>query len=198
MNEAVCMVNTLQPGKNLAASGYVLYSSTTFLTMTIGNGVHGFTLDEQLGEFILSHPNIRIPESGSIMSFNEANWDMWDKPMQSVHESWRLGKGKTQKRYSSRYVGSMVADVHRTLMYGGVFGYPADTKNKNGKLRLLYEGAPMSFLIEQAGGWSTTGRKPVMEITPENVHQRVPIIMGSKTEVEEVIDAYKYWDGVFK
>jgi fructose-1,6-bisphosphatase I len=198
MSEAVCMVNTLQPGKNLAASGYVLYSSTTILTMTIGNGVHAFTLDEQLGEFILSHPNIRIPESGSIMSFNEANWDMWDKPMQSVHDNWRVGKGKTLKRYSSRYVGSMVADVHRTLLYGGVFGYPADTKNTNGKLRLLYEGAPMSFLVEQAGGLSTTGRSPVMDIIPENVHQRVPIVMGSKTEVQEVIDAYEYWDRVFK
>lgn len=192
--DMVCMVNTLQPGDNLAASGYILYSSSTFLTMTIGHGVYGFTLDEQLGEFVLSHPCISIPETKNIMSFNEANWDLWDEPMQKVHAAWRTGKGKLGQRYTSRYVGSMVADVHRTLMYGGVFGYPADTKNKNGKLRLLYEAAPMSFLIEQAGGISTTGTQRVMEIVPENVHQRVPVVMGSKNEVMEVMEAYKSWD----
>ena len=177
------MVNTLQPGINLAASGYVLYSSSTFLMMTIGNGVYGFTLDEQLGEFVLSHPCIEIPESKNIMSMNEANCDLWDEPMQDTHKAWRTGKSKLGERYTSRYVGSMVADVHRTLLYGGVFAYPGDAKNKNGKLRLLYEGAPMSFLMEQAGGLSTTGRERVMEIMPENVHQRVPVIMGSKTDL---------------
>merc|ERR1712160_230222 len=186
------MVNTLQPGDNLAAAGYVLYSSSTFLVMTIGSGVvYGFTLDDQLGEFILSHPCIVLPDSTPIMSFNEANWEEWDEPMQKVHRGWRKGTGEAGNRYTSRYVGSMVADVHRTLLYGGVFGYPADTKNKSGKLRLLYEAAPMSFLIEQAGGLSTTGRERIMGITPENVHERVPIVMGSKTEVQEVIDAYK-------
>jgi fructose-1,6-bisphosphatase I len=162
--------------------------------MTIGNGVQGFTLDEQLGEFILSHPCITLPEAGKIMSFNEANWDLWDEPMQEVHSGWRTGKGKAGYRYSSRYVGSMVADVHRTLLYGGVFGYPSDTKNKNGKLRLLYEAAPMSFLIEQAGGISSTGRERIMEMTPTNVHQRVPVVMGCKLEVQEVIDAYEKFD----
>ncbi len=194
MDDVVCMVNTLQPGNNLAAAGYVLYSSSTFLTLTIGSGVYGFTLDEAIGEFVLSHPCIQLPDQMNIMSFNEANWDLWDEPMQSVHEKWRTGKSKVGKRYTSRYVGSMVADVHRTLLYGGVFGYPADAKNKNGKLRLLYEAAPMSFLIEQAGGLSTTGRKRIMDMTPENVHQRVPVIMGSKTEVQEVIDAYEEFD----
>lgn len=193
-DEANCMVNTLQPGTNLAASGYVLYSSSTFLTLTIGCGVYGFTLDEQLGEFVLSHPCIEIPKSKNIMSFNEANWDLWDEPMQEVHKSWQTGTSKLGQRYTSRYVGSMVADVHRTLLYGGVFGYPADTKNINGKLRLLYEAAPMSFLIEQAGGLSTSGRERIMEIIPENVHQRVPVVMGSKTEVQEVIDSYRKWD----
>ena len=192
--DMACMVNTLQPGNNLAAAGYVLYSSSTFLTMTIGNGVYGFTLDEQLGEFILSHPCINIPDTKNIMSFNEANCDLWDEPMQKMHIDWRTGKSKLGQRYTSRYVGSMVADVHRTLMYGGVFGYPADSKNVNGKLRLLYEAAPMSFLIEQAGGLSSTGRERIMDIFPENVHQRVPVIMGSKTEVQEVIDAYEAWD----
>jgi len=193
-DDGICMVNTLQPGSNLAAAGYVLYSSSTFLTMTIGHGVYGFTLDDQLGEFVLSHPCIEIPESKNIMSLNEANCDLWDEPMQAIHKAWRTGESKLGQRYTSRYVGSMVADVHRTLLYGGVFGYPGDTKNKNGKLRLLYEGAPMSFLVEQAGGLSTTGRERVMDITPENVHQRVPVVMGSKTEVQEVIDAYTAWD----
>ena len=194
MDDVVCMVNTLQPGNNLAAAGYILYSSSTFLTLTIGNGVYGFTLDEQIGEFVLSHPCIQLPDQMGIMSFNEANLDLWDEPMQNVHEAWRTGKSKLGKRYTSRYVGSMVADVHRTLLYGGVFGYPADSKNTKGKLRLLYEAAPMSFLIEQAGGLSTTGKDRIMDLIPENVHQRVPVIMGSKTEVQEVIDAYNTFD----
>jgi len=195
LEDIACMVNTLQPGTNLAASGYVLYSSSTILTMTIGQGVYGFTLDEQLGEFVLSHPCIEIPETKNIMSFNEANWDMWDEPMQHVHSTWRTGQSKAGERYTSRYVGSMVADVHRTLMYGGVFGYPADSKNTNGKLRLLYEAAPMSFLIEQAGGLSSTGRERIMDVVPDNVHQRVPVVMGSRNEVQEVIDEYEKWDG---
>jgi fructose-1,6-bisphosphatase I len=189
--ELACLTNTLQPGTNLVAAAYCLYSSSTFLVLTLGAGTYGFTLDENLGEFVLSHPDIKIPETSSIMSFNEANTEMWDEPLQQVVTKWKNGKGKSGKTFSSRYIGSMVGDVHRTLLYGGVFGYPGDTKNKNGKLRLLYEGAPMSFIMEQAGGLSTTGKDRVMEITPEFVHQRVPIIMGSKNDVEEVIEAYK-------
>lgn len=188
--EAQCLANTLQPGTNLVAAAYCLYSSSTFLVLTLGAGTYGFTLDENIGEFVLSHPNIRVPETSSIMSFNEANTHMWDEPLQKVAAGWRNGTGKSGKKFSSRYIGSMVGDVHRTLLYGGVFGYPADTKNKNGKLRLLYEGAPMSFIMEQAGGLSTTGRKRVMEIVPEVVHQRIPIVMGSKNDVQEIIDAY--------
>jgi fructose-1,6-bisphosphatase I len=188
--EAQCLANTLQPGTNLVAAAYCLYSSSTFLVLTLGAGTYGFTLDENLGEFVLSHPNIKIPESSSIMSFNEANTPNWDKPLQDVVAKWRSGTGKSGKKFSSRYIGSMVGDVHRTLLYGGVFGYPGDTKNPNGKLRLLYEGAPMSFIMEQAGGISTTGKERVMEISPEFVHQRVPIIMGSKNDIQEVIDAY--------
>jgi len=187
---ANCMANCLQPGTNLVASAYCLYSSSTFLVLTLGNGVYMFTLDENIGEFVLAKPNVKIPETSSIISFNEANIDKWDKPMKDTVYNWREGKGASKQRFSSRYIGSMVGDVHRTLLYGGVFGYPGDTKNVNGKLRLLYEGAPMSFIMEQAGGLSTTGTKRVMEITPEVVHQRVPIIMGSKNDVQEVIDAY--------
>jgi fructose-1,6-bisphosphatase I len=192
--EAQCLANTLQPGTNLVAAAYILYSSSCFLTLTLGAGTYGFTLDEQIGEFVLSHPNIKIPETSSIISMNESNTDMWDQPMQEVMAGWRNGTGKSGKRFSSRYIGSMVGDVHRTLLYGGVFGYPGDTKNVNGKLRLLYEGAPMSFIMEQAGGLSTTGRQRVMEIVPEIVHQRVPIIMGSKNDIEELLEAYKAFD----
>lgn len=188
--ELKCLTNTLQPGTNLVAAAYCLYSSSTFFVLTLGAGTHGFTLDENLGEFVLSHPNMKIPETSSIISFNEANTHMWDEPLQNVVSKWKEGTGKSGKSFSSRYIGSMVGDVHRTLLYGGVFGYPGDAKNVNGKLRLLYEGAPMSFIMEQAGGLSTTGQKRVMEIAPEYVHQRVPIIMGSKNDIEEVMEAY--------
>jgi len=189
--EARCLANTLQPGTNLVAAAYCLYSSSTFLVLTLGSGTYGFTLDDNLGEFVLSHPDMKIPESSSIMSFNEANTHMWDAPLQEVVQGWKEGTGKSGTTFSSRYVGSMVGDVHRTLLYGGVFGYPGDTKNPNGKLRLLYEGAPMSFIMEQAGGLSTTGTQRVMEINPEFVHQRVPIVMGSKNDIEEIMEAYE-------
>ena len=188
--EAQCLANTLQPGTNLVAAAYCLYSSSCFFVLTLGSGTYGFTLDENIGEFVLSHPNIKIPETSKIISFNESNTHMWDEPLQKVVEGWRNGTGKSGETFSSRYIGSMVGDVHRTLLYGGVFGYPGDTKNPNGKLRLLYEGAPMSFIMEQAGGLSTTGTERVMEITPKVVHQRNPMIMGSKDCVQEVIDAY--------
>ena len=191
---AKCLTNTLQPGTNLVAAAYCLYSSSTFFVLTLGNGVYMFTLDEQLGEFVLSKPDVKIPETSSIISMNEANIDMWDEPLKNVVKGWRNGTGRSGKRFSSRYIGSMVGDVHRTLLYGGVFGYPGDTKNPNGKLRLLYEGAPMSFIMEQAGGLSSTGRKRVMEINPEIVHQRVPIVMGSKNDIQEIMDAYNKWD----
>mmetsp|Transcript_29626 Transcript_29626/g.39535 ORF Transcript_29626/g.39535 Transcript_29626/m.39535 type:complete len:258 (+) Transcript_29626:224-997(+) len=192
--EALCLANTLQPGINLVSAAYCLYSSSTFLVLTLGSGTYGFTLDEQIGEFVLTHPNIKIPESSSVMSFNEANTHLWDPPMQEVAEKWKDGKGKSGETFKSRYIGSMVADVHRTLLTGGVFGYPADISNPNGKLRLLYEAAPMSYLVEQAGGLSTTGMGRVMEVVPEVVHQRVPIMLGSKNDVQEIIDAYKGWD----
>ncbi|KAL3922586.1 MAG: hypothetical protein SGILL_002127 [Bacillariaceae sp.] len=188
--EAQCLANTLQPGTNLVAAAYCLYSSSTFLALTLGSGVYIFTLDETLGEFVLSKPQVKIPEDCKIYSMNEANFEKWDAPLQKVVKGWRAGTGKSGESFSSRYIGSMVGDVHRTLLYGGVFGYPGDETNKNGKLRLLYEGAPMSFIMEQAGGLSTNGKERVMEITPEYVHQRVPVLMGSKNAIQEVIDAY--------
>jgi len=188
--EAQCLANTLQPGTNLVAAAYCLYSSSTFMAITLGNGVYMFCLDETIGEFVLSHANVKVPADCNIYSMNEANFDKWDAPLKNVVKGWREGTGKSGERFTSRYIGSMVGDVHRTLLYGGVFGYPGDTKNVNGKLRLLYEGAPMSFIMEQAGGISSTGKERVMEITPEYVHQRIPVVMGSKNAVQEILDAY--------
>eukprot|EP00629_Pelagomonadales_sp_RCC1024_P008538 CAMPEP_0119259756 /NCGR_PEP_ID=MMETSP1329-20130426/441_1 /TAXON_ID=114041 /ORGANISM="Genus nov. species nov., Strain RCC1024" /LENGTH=411 /DNA_ID=CAMNT_0007259157 /DNA_START=45 /DNA_END=1280 /DNA_ORIENTATION=- len=189
-----CLEATLQPGNSLVASGYVLYSSATHLFMTLGAGTFGFTYDEHIGEFVLTHPDVKIPSRGKIYSCNEANRPYWDQPLQDYFKGLSEGSGESGVQYTSRYIGSMVGDVHRTLLYGGVFGYPADAKNKNGKLRLLYEAAPMSFLVEQAGGLATTGRTRIMDISPTNVHQRVPCMLGSTEDVEELQKLYAKTD----
>jgi len=190
-SELACLTQTLQPGKNLVAAGYCFYSAATELVVTFGHGVAGFTLDTDVGDYKLTRPSIEIPKRGNIYSMNQANMSQWDKPMQDYVSDLMNGKGQTGKKYACRYIGSMVGDVHRTLLYGGVFAYPADNKNKNGKLRLLYEGAPMSFLVEQAGGKSITGHSRVMDIPPTAVHQRVPVILGSADDVDE---CYDYFD----
>lgn len=189
--ERNCIQGTLQPGKQLVAAGYCLYSSATTLVFTLGNGVHGFTLDESIGEFVLTHSNMTIPDRGNIYSFNEANRWEWDAPMQEYITDIQQGNGDTQTKYTSRYVGSMVADVHRTLQYGGVFGYPADSRNPDGKLRLLYEAAPMAFIVEQAGGRALTGRERIMDVPPTHIHQRVPCILGSRGDVKELRRYYE-------
>ncbi|OEU14166.1 putative fructose-1,6-bishosphatase [Fragilariopsis cylindrus CCMP1102] len=184
--EEKCLQDTLQPGNNLVAAGYCLYSSATSFVFTLGAGVYGFTLDENIGEFILTHADMKIPPRGKIYSFNEANrWD-WDRPLQLYITDIQQGLGDTKSRYSSRYIGSMVGDVHRTLQYGGIFGYPADKRNPDGKLRLLYEAAPMAFILEQAGGLALTGKNRIMNIPPTSVHQRVPCILGSRDDVLEM------------
>lgn len=188
--ELNCLYNTMQPGANLVAAGYCMYSSSCMMVLTTGHGVNGFTLDPQIGEFVLTHPDIKIPSRGSIYSFNEANSPAWDPVLQNYVQDLKNGTGNAGKKYSSRYIGSLVADVHRTLLYGGVFGYPGDKKNPNGKLRLLYECAPMSFIMEQAGGLATTGKERVMDIIPESVHQRLPLILGSKDDVQDLLDMY--------
>jgi fructose-1,6-bisphosphatase I len=188
--ELTCLYNTMQPGANLVAAGYCMYSSSCMMVLTTGHGVNGFTLDPQIGEFVLTHEDIKIPARGKIYSFNEANSPAWDPTLQQYITNLKEGKGQSQEKYSSRYIGSLVADVHRTLLYGGVFGYPGDQKNPNGKLRLLYECAPMSFIMEQAGGIATTGKERVMDIIPNAVHQRLPLILGSKDDVQELIDMY--------
>lgn len=175
-----CLLNALQPGRSLVAAGYCMYSSSTILVLTLGDGVLGFTLDPALNEFVLSHPSIRIPDSGKIYSLNEANSPRWD-PWLVDHLA-----GLKQRGYSARYIGSMVGDVHRTLLYGGFYAYPADTNNPQGKIRLLYEAAPISFLVEQAGGRCSTGTEPIIGIVPTKVHQRVPIFLGSKEDIAEI------------
>lgn len=193
MDEAaqVCLLNTLQPGGSLVAAGYCMYSSSTILVFTMGNGVNGFTLDPQIGEFVMTHPNIQVPKRGKIYSFNEANAPEWPENLQNYVQALKTGTGETGSKYSSRYIGSMVGDVHRTLLYGGIFGYPGDLSNPTGKLRLLYEAAPMAFICEQAGGMATTGEQRVMDINPEKVHQRVPTYLGSVDDVTELCNALK-------
>jgi fructose-1,6-bisphosphatase I len=186
-----CLAATLQPGNSLVASGYCLYSSSTFFCLTIGAGVQIFTLDTHIGEFVLTHPDVKLPTRGGIYSMNEANRPAWDAPLRTYIEDMQEGRGESGKKYSSRYIGSMVGDVHRTLLYGGLFGYPADAKNVNGKLRLLYEAAPMAYLVEQAGGLALTGKTRIMDLIPQTVHQRVPVILGSKDDVRE---CRKYYD----
>jgi len=172
----------LRPGTELVAAGYALYGAATMIVLTTGDGVNGFLLDPSLGEFILTHEDIKIPSSGNIYSINEGNAAMWDAPTSAFIEYCkRPGSGAKAKK--ARYIGSMVGDVHRTLLYGGIFCYPGNPTHPTGKLRLLYEANPMSFLIEQAGGRSTTGIQRIMEIQPTKLHQRVPVFMGSTEDV---------------
>lgn len=190
-DEARCLANTLQAGDNLVAAAYCLYSSSTMFVLTLGAGTYGFTLDESLGEFVLSHPSIQIPETSTIYSFDEARSHTWDTALQETVQKWKSGSGASGKTFSSRYIGSTLGDVHRTLMYGGVYGCPKDDLNPDGRLHLVYEAAPISFIMEQAGGVSTTGSERIMNLCPDYVHEKIPTIMGSKNDVQEIIDAYK-------
>ena len=176
----------------LVISGYCLYSAATSFVFSFGGKTcQGFTLDESVGEFVLTQPNMQVPTRGKpIYSINEANRWQWSEPLRNYVTSIQKGEGETGEQYTARYLGSMVGDIHRTLLYGGIFGYPGDTKNPNGKLRLLYEAAPMAFLVEQAGGAATTGRGRIMDIEPTNVHQRVPCMLGSVDDVNELLGHY--------
>jgi fructose-1,6-bisphosphatase I len=179
----------LQVGTKQVAAGYVVYGSSTVLVYTTGNGVHGFTLDPSVGEFLLFNANITVPKRSKIYSTNEGNYSKWSKGMRNYIDYLKQKDSNTGRPYSSRYVGSLVADFHRNLLYGGIFMYPADEKNKNGKLRLLYECNPLSFIVEQAGGRATNGVQRILEIQPEKLHQRVPLFIGSE---EDVLDAEKF------
>lgn len=183
----------LQPGIMQVCSGYALYGSSTMLVITTGYGVNGFTLDNDVGEFYLTHLNMRIQADTNEFAINMSNQKSWESPVKSYIEDCLQGKeGPRGKKFNMRWVASMVAEVHRILIRGGVFMYPIDTKLKNndGKLRLMYEANPMSFIVEQAGGLSTTGCDRIMNLKPKTLHQRVPVIMGSKNEVENVQNYY--------
>ena len=173
----------LQKGTEQIAAGYVIYGSSTVLAYTTGNGVHLFTLDPSVGEFLLSNENIKIPEKSKIYSVNEGNFSKWSEGMKKYISYLKEIDKSSDRPYSSRYIGSLVADFHRNLLYGGVFMYPADDKNKNGKLRLMYEANPLSYIVEQAGGKSSDGKNRIMDIKPESLHQRTPLFIGSKEDV---------------
>ncbi|MBT9520289.1 MAG: class 1 fructose-bisphosphatase [Dechloromonas sp.] len=179
----------LQPGTAQVAAGYAVYGPTTLLVLTVGDGVVVFTLDRELGQFILTQENVQIPADTKEFAINMANQRFWEAPVQRYVGEMQAGKeGPLGKDYNMRWVASMVADVHRIMTRGGIFMYPVDSKLKGqgGKLRLMYEANPMAMLIEQAGGAATTGRLRILDIQPEKLHQRVPVILGSKNEVDRI------------
>ncbi|QJT08220.1 class 1 fructose-bisphosphatase [Oceanidesulfovibrio marinus] len=190
--------DVLQPGYKQIAAGYFLYGTSTMLVYTSGRGVHGFTLDPSVGEFLLSHPDIRIPEQGKIYSVNESYYAYWDAPTRDVIGYFKSFDNPRGKPHSLRYIGSLVADFHRTLLYGGIFMYPMDyrdPKAPRGKLRLMCEASPLAFVAEQAGGLATDGRNRILDIEPTAIHQRVPLFMGSEYDVRKVTELYLQHDG---
>jgi fructose-1,6-bisphosphatase I len=179
----------LQPGTKQICAGYALYGPSSMIVLTTGRGVNGFTLDQNIGEFVLTHPNLTIAEDSVEFAINASNMRFWEPPIKRYIDECLAGKdGARGKDFNMRWIASMVAEVHRILTRGGVFMYPLDSKIKQqgGKLRLLYEANPMSFIIEQAGGVSTTGHERILDIQPNALHQRVPVILGSKNEVERI------------
>jgi fructose-1,6-bisphosphatase I len=177
------IADCIQRGSAQVAAGYILYGSSTMLVYTTGDGVHGFTYDPSAGEFFLSHENIRIPSRGNTYSINEGNQSRWTEGTRRWVDYLKTPDKETGRPYNARYVGSMVADVHRTLLKGGVFAYPADQKSPKGKLRLLYEAAPMALILEAAGGAASDGSKRILDIQPTELHQRTPLLLGSREDV---------------
>lgn len=184
----VQMEDFLQKGTEQVAAGYVIYGSSTMLVYTTGKGVNGFTLDPGIGEFCLSHPDMKMPEDGRLYSINEGNYNSFSRGLQKYCDWVKEEDEETGRPYSSRYIASMVVDIHRNLIKGGVFVYPATSKSPEGKLRLLYECNPMAFIVEQAGGIASTGKERILEIKPPKLHQRVPAIIGSKNMVKKVLE----------
>jgi len=177
--------DVLQPGYKQVAAGYFIYGSSTMMVYTTGQGVHGFTLFPSIGEFLLSHENIRIPERGKIFSVNETYYNYWTDSVRQLVDYFK--SPDTKPAYTARYVGSLVADFHRNLLKGGIFMYPADTrdpKKPHGKLRLMCEANPLAFVVKEAGGYASTGEEAILDIEPQGLHQRVPLFIGSKEDVE--------------
>jgi len=191
------LADALQNGREIVAGGYLVYGSSTMLVYTTGHGVNGFTLDPSIGEFLLSHPNVTLPTKPKYYSVNQGNEKYWSEGVRR-YTAWLQGEEGNSRALSLRYIGSMVADVHRTLFGGGVFYYPVDTKDPSkpsGKLRLLYEAMPMSYVIEQAGGYGSTGRGPILDVTPTALHQRTPVFVGSREVVEKAEEFIRKYDG---
>ncbi|HCF05189.1 MAG: fructose-bisphosphatase [Desulfomicrobiaceae bacterium] len=189
----VTLSDVLQKGAMQVAAGYFIYGSSTMLVYTTGNGVHGFTLDPSVGEFLLSHPDIRIPEQGKIYSVNEGYTPYWDATTRKAVEYFRSCDNALGRPYSLRYIGSLVSDIHRNLIYGGIFLYPADCRDPKkpaGKLRLMCEANPMAMIVEQAGGMALDGRRRILDIEPDEIHQRTPLVIGSKNDVLAVQRIY--------
>jgi fructose-1,6-bisphosphatase I len=178
------MEDVLQPGRRQVSAGYVIYGSSTMLVYTTGQGAHGFTLDPSIGEFLLSHPNIRIPNNGRYLSVNDSYEQHWDEPTKALMRRYR-GLDGERKPLNVRYVGSLVADFHRNLLGGGVFCYPANSKATKGKLRLMYEANPLAFIVTEAGGAATDGVRDILDIQPTELHQRTPLFIGSKDEIDQ-------------
>jgi len=181
------LADCLQVGRKQVAAGYILYGSSTMLVYTTGQGVHGFTLDPTIGEFLLSHPDIRTPAVGKYYSVNESNWNRWTPAVQRAVAAFKNGDGRMQAK-NARYIGSLVADFHRNLISGGIFLYPGDSRSAEGKLRLLYEAAPLALVVEQAGGLATDGHRPILDLVPKELHQKTPFIVGSKADVELAVE----------
>jgi fructose-1,6-bisphosphatase I/sedoheptulose-1,7-bisphosphatase len=187
----------LQPGHRQLAAGYAIYGPSTQVVITVGRGTHGFTLDREIGNFVLTHPDIRIPEEGADYLINASNRRFWEPPVQRYVDECKAGmEGPRGRDFNTRWVASMVADVHRVLLRGGIYLYPRDQKeaNREGRLRLLYEANPMAMLVEQAGGAASTGRGRILDVQPERIHQRVPVILGSRAEVERVEKYHEEFD----
>jgi fructose-1,6-bisphosphatase len=184
-----CHADYLQPGKRQVAAGYAIYGPATMLVITVGKGTHGFTLDREIGNFILTHPDFHIPADTSEFAINTSNARFWEPPVHRYVTECQAGKAGIRGRdFNMRWIASLVAEAHRILMRGGVFMYPKDSKvsTRSGRLRLLYEANPIALLIEQARGLATTGYERIMELEPDDLHRRVPLIMGSRTEVERI------------
>lgn len=179
------MDDFLQPGLDLVAAGYVIYGSSTMLVFSTGNGVNGFTLDTSIGVFCLSHPNMRVPKDGKMYSINEGNYKAFPEGVKRYIKYCQEEDEATDRPYTSRYIGSLVADFHRNLIKGGIYIYPSTGKNPHGKLRLMYENIPLAFLVEQAGGKASDGKNRIMSIKPTDLHQRTPLFIGSKNMVEK-------------
>ena len=186
----------LQPGYKQEVAGYILYGSSTVFVYTAGHGVYGFTLDPAFGEFLLSHDDIKIPKSGRIYSINEGNYFSWHKGLKDYIKYLQANQFNG-KPYQARYIGSMVADVHLTLLYGGIFMYPGDKRNEKGKLRLVYECNPMAFIVEAAGGKAIDGKNRILEKLPESLHERIPIFIGSEEDVSLVEKFLREAEGVY-